>query len=129
MKAAFEVIVLPVSDPEKSLGFYRDARTTDEMKGICMRNSRRSARGLLAVASGAVLIAVGALTAGCGNNGGPAPSSTTTTTTTTTMTTPSSSAPVSPTEKSLSPTGGNLFTPDVKAPPAPTEPPGVHRNK
>jgi hypothetical protein len=129
MKAAFEVIVLPVSDPEKSLRFYRDARTTEEMKGICMRNSRRSTRGLLAVASGAVVIAVGALTAGCGNNGGPEPSSTTTTTTTTTMTTPSSSAPVSPTEKGLSPTGGNLFTPDVKAPPAPTEPPGVHRNK
>jgi catechol 2,3-dioxygenase-like lactoylglutathione lyase family enzyme len=31
MKAAFEVIVVPVSDPEKSLRFYRDARTTEEM--------------------------------------------------------------------------------------------------
>ena len=132
MKPAFEVIVVPVSDPEKSLRFYRDARTTEEMKGICMRNSRRSTRGLLAVASAAMLIALGALTAGCGKTGGPAPSSTpTTTTTTTTPTTamPPSSAPISPTEKGLSPTGGNLFTPDVKAPPAPTEPPGVHRNK
>jgi hypothetical protein len=75
-----------------------------------------------------MLIGLGALIAGCGNNGSPAPSSTTTTTTTPT-TTPSSSAPVSPTEKSLSPTGGNLFTPDVKAPAAPTEPPGIHRRK
>jgi hypothetical protein len=77
-----------------------------------------------------MLIGLGALIAGCGNNGSPAPSSTTTTTTTpTTSTTVPSSAPVSPTEKSFSPTGGNLFTPDVKAPPAPTEPPGIHRNK
>jgi hypothetical protein len=73
----------------------------------------------------AVLIGLGALIAGCGGNEKPAPSSTTTTTTTTT-TTPSS-PPVSPTEKNLSPTGGNLFTPPVKAEPAPTEPPGVHR--
>jgi hypothetical protein len=42
---------------------------------------------------------------------------------------PPSGAPMSPTEKDLSPTGGNLFTPGVKAPPAPTEPPGIHRNK
>jgi hypothetical protein len=93
-----------------------------------MRNSRRSIRRLVAVAPAAMLIGLGALIAGCGNNGSPAPSSTTTTTTTPT-TTPSSSAPVSPTEKGLSPTGGNLFTPDVKAPPAPTEPPGIHRHK
>jgi hypothetical protein len=31
---------------------------------------------------------------------------------------------VTPTEKSINPTGGNLFTPPVKAPPAPTAPPG-----
>jgi hypothetical protein len=35
---------------------------------------------------------------------------------------------VSPTEKSISPTGGNLFTPPVIAPPAPTAVPGTHRN-
>jgi hypothetical protein len=35
---------------------------------------------------------------------------------------------VSPTEKSINPTGGNLFTPPVKAPPAPTAIPGTHRN-
>ncbi|MDT5236856.1 MAG: hypothetical protein QOF47_2843, partial [Mycobacterium sp.] len=31
-----------------------------------------------------------------------------------------------PTEKSINPTGGNLFTPPVVAPPAPTVPPGQH---
>jgi hypothetical protein len=73
-----------------------------------------------------MLIGLGTLIAACGNNESPAPSSTTTTTPTTSTTVPSS-APVSPTEKDLSPTGGNLFTPPVKAEPAPTEPPGVHR--
>jgi hypothetical protein len=88
-----------------------------------MRSSRHGIRRLAAVAPAALLIGLGTLLAACGNNESPAPSSTTTTTTTTT--TPS--APVTPTEKSLSPTGGNLFTPPVKAEPAPTEPPGVHR--
>jgi hypothetical protein len=83
-------------------------------------------RRSIAVAGGAALIALGALTAGCGHNGEQAPS--TSTTTTTSATTPSSAAPASPTEKVINPTGGNLFTPGVKAPPAPTEPPGVHRN-
>jgi hypothetical protein len=31
---------------------------------------------------------------------------------------------VEPTEKSISPSGGNKFTPSVKAPPAPTAIPG-----
>ena len=85
-------------------------------------------RRSIAVAGGAALIALGALTAGCSHNGEQAPSTSTTTTTTTSATTPSSAAPASPTEKVINPTGGNLFTPGVKAPPAPTEPPGVHRN-
>jgi hypothetical protein len=59
------------------------------------------------------------LTAACGG-GEKAPETSTTTTTTT----PSSSVTVTPTEKSINPTGGNLFTPPVKAPPAPTAPPG-----
>jgi hypothetical protein len=91
---------------------------------LCCVDRRR-----MAVAGGAVLIAVGALTAGCGTSGKQAPSTTTTTTTTTTTpTAPPPSAPA-PTEKSINPTAGNLFTPPVLAPPAPTEPPGVHRNK
>jgi hypothetical protein len=61
------------------------------------------------------------LTAACGG-GQKAPETSTTTTTTTTTTAP----PVSPTEKSINPTGGNLFTPPVKAPAAPTAIPGDH---
>jgi hypothetical protein len=65
----------------------------------------------------AAVISMGALTA-CGGGESPAPSSTT----------PSSTTSVSPTEKSINPTGGNLFTPPVKATPAPTAIPGTHRN-
>ncbi len=68
----------------------------------------------------AAFISMGALTA-CGGSESPSPSSTTETTTTT--------APsVTPTEKSINPTGGNLFTPPVKAPPPPTAIPGTHDN-
>lgn len=74
-----------------------------------------------ALAAAVALLTLSALTA-CGTSQQQAPSTTTTTTTTTTT------ATASPTEKNLSPTGGNLFTPQVQAPPAPTEPPGVHRN-
>jgi hypothetical protein len=93
-------------------------------------HTRRVDRRRLAVAGGAVLIAMGALTTACGTSGNQTPttSSTTTTTTTTTAAPAPGGAPASPTEKSLSPSGGNLFTPDVKAPPAPTEPPGVHHH-
>jgi hypothetical protein len=63
-----------------------------------------------------------AVTASCAKEEQKAPETSTTTTTTTTTTS------AAPTEKSINPTGGNLFTPTVYAPPAPTEPPGVHRN-
>jgi type IV secretory pathway VirB10-like protein len=86
--------------------------------------SSRLARRLAAVAGGIAIVAMGALTASCAKEEQKAPETSTTTTTTTTTTT---SSPA-PTEKSINPTGGNLFTPPVKAPPAPTEPPGVHRN-
>ncbi|MCV7136775.1 hypothetical protein H7J06_27800 [Mycobacterium hodleri] len=76
------------------------------------RLTRRVAAGL----GVAAFISMGALTA-CGSEK-PSPSSTTETTTT---------APsATPTEKSINPTGGNLFTPPVKAPPAPTAIPGTH---
>jgi hypothetical protein len=69
------------------------------------------------------IIAMGVLTA-CGE-GEKAPETTTpTTTTTSTTTTAPPAPPVAPTEKSINPTGGNLFTPPVKAPPAPTAIPG-----
>jgi hypothetical protein len=87
-------------------------------------NSTRFGRRLGVVAGGAAIIAMGALTAACGGGGNEGPSSTTTTTTTTSSA-PASSAP-SPTEKSINPTGGNLFTPPVTATPAPNVPGGQH---
>jgi len=87
-------------------------------------NSHRFGRRLALIAGGAAIIAMGTLTA-CGGGGKEAPSSTTTTTTTTTTSAPASSEP-SPTEKSINPTGGNLFTPPVTATPAPNVPPGQH---
>jgi hypothetical protein len=89
--------------------------------------SGRLARRLAATAGMGAIIAMGGLTA-CGQ-GEKAPETTTPTTTTTTSTTtpppaPPPAPPVAPTEKSINPTGGNLFTPPVKAPPAPTGIPG-----
>jgi ABC-type glycerol-3-phosphate transport system substrate-binding protein len=87
--------------------------------------SGRLARRLAATAGMGAIIAMGGLTA-CGQ-GEKAPETTTPTTTTTTSTTTAPSAPtVAPTEKSINPTGGNLFTPPVKAPPPPTAIPGDH---
>ena len=85
--------------------------------------SGRTVRRLAATAGMGAIIAMGALTA-CGQ-GEKAPETTTPTTTTTTSATTSAPAP---TEKSINPTGGNLFTPPVKAPgpqsPAPGNLPG-----
>ncbi|MDT5159890.1 MAG: hypothetical protein QOC90_200 [Mycobacterium sp.] len=87
--------------------------------------SGRLARRLAATAGMGAIIAMGGLTA-CGQ-GEKAPETTSPTTTTTSSTTSAPSAPpVAPTEKSINPTGGNLFTPPVKAPPAPTAIPGDH---
>ena len=71
---------------------------------------------------------MGALTAACAKEEQKAPETTTTTTTTATTTSAPAPAPAqpAPTEKSINPTGGNLFTPPVVAPPAPTVPPGQH---
>ena len=87
-------------------------------------NSRRFGQRIGVFAGGAAIITMIGLTAACGGGGKESPSSTTTTTTTTTT----SEAPVtpSPTEKSINPTGGNLFTPPVTATPAPNIPPGQH---
>jgi hypothetical protein len=79
--------------------------------------SNRLGRRIAAAVGGTAILAMVGLTAACGTEEEKAPE---------TSTTPSStSAPeVSPTEKSINPTGGNLFTPSVKAPPAPTAIPG-----
>ena len=84
-------------------------------------------RRVAAISGLTVIVAMGALTAACAKEEQKAPE--TTTTTTTTATTKSAPAPApepAPTEKSINPTGGNLFTPPVVAPPAPTVPPGQH---
>ena len=91
--------------------------------------SSRLARRLAAVAGGVAIVAMVGLTASCAKEEQKAPETSTTTTTTKTPTTTSPPAPApAPTEKSINPTGGNLFTPPVHAPPAPTARPGVHRN-
>ena len=78
------------------------------------RLTRRVAAGL----GVAAFISMGALTACGGSEEKPAPSSTTES---------STSAPsVTPTEKSLRPSGGNAISPPVKAPPAPTGRPGTN---
>jgi hypothetical protein len=93
----------------------------------CIMTSKHNGYRVITVAAGAALIAIGTVIAGCANNEKQAPSTTTTTTTTTP--TPSTTAAPAPSEKNISPTGGNLFTPQVIAPPAPTEPPGIHRHR
>jgi len=88
-----------------------------------------SGRRLAAISGLTAIIAMGAITAGCAKEE-KAPETTTPTTTTTTTTTttpaPGAGAPPAPGEKSINPTGGNLFTPPVQAPPAPNVPPGQH---
>jgi hypothetical protein len=92
-----------------------------------MMKSNRLRSRLIVLAGGTVLVVMVAVTAACGTGGNQAPSTTAITTTNTT-TSPSSAAPLppAPAEKSINPTGGNLFTPGVKAPPAQTVPPGRH---
>jgi hypothetical protein len=83
------------------------------------------------VAGVAVLAGVAASIASCSGNGSNAPSTTQSPPTTTTATqspTPSAPPPPAPTEKSINPTGGNLFTPTVLAPAAPTAIPGNREN-
>ena len=93
--------------------------------------SGRMGRRLVATAGMGAILAMGVLSA-CASKEAPAPE-TVTKTVTETAAPPAAPAPPpqapAPTEKSINPTGGNLFTPPVQAPAAPTEPPGVHRNK
>ena len=90
-------------------------------------DSRLLGRRIAAISGVTAFIAMGALTAACAKEEQKAPETTTTTTTTATTTSAPAPAPEpAPTEKSINPTGGNLFTPPVKAPPAPTVPPGQH---
>ena len=88
--------------------------------------SGRLARRIAAVAGGTAIVAMVGLTASCGKEAQKAPETSTTTTTTTTTSPATPAPPVAPTEKSINPTGGNLFTPPVKAPPPATATPGDH---
>jgi hypothetical protein len=84
-------------------------------------------RRVAAVAGVSAIIAMGAMTAACAKEQKAPETTTTTTTTAVTTTAPSGTgAPPAPTEKSINPTGGNLFTPPVQATPAPNVPPGQH---
>jgi hypothetical protein len=87
-------------------------------------------RRLAVIAGGAAVVGMISFTASCGTKEKApettTPTTTTTTTTTTTPATPAPPPPVEPTEKSINPTGGNLFTPTVKAPPPATAIPGDH---
>jgi hypothetical protein len=82
-------------------------------------------RRIAAISGLSAIVAMGALTAACAKEEQKAPETNTTTTTTTTSA-PAPAPEPAPTEKSINPTGGNLFTPPVVAPPAPTVPPGQH---
>ena len=86
--------------------------------------SGRMGRRLVATAGMGAILAMGVLTA-CGSKEAPAPE-TVTKTVTETAAPPAAPAPPppAPTEKSINPTGGNLFSPPVKAPGPPTPAPG-----
>jgi hypothetical protein len=89
-------------------------------------SSGRMARRLVATAGMGAILAVGVLTA-CAREEAPAPE-TVTKTVTETAAPPATPAPPpaapAPVEKSINPTGGNLFTPPVQAPGPPTPAPG-----
>lgn len=95
-----------------------------------MKENSDRARLPRVVAGVVVLIALAAATASCSGDASNAPSTTQSpTTTTTTVQSPPQGAPVpAPTEKSVNPTGGNLFTPTIHASPAPTAIPGNREN-
>jgi hypothetical protein len=90
--------------------------------------SGRMARRLVATAGMGAILAMGVLSA-CAKEA-PAPEKVTVTETVTATAPPPPATPAppppAPTEKSINPTGGNLFTPPVKAPPPPTAIPGDH---
>ena len=95
-----------------------------------MMENSNAVRRARVVGGAAVLAGLAASITSCSGNGSNAPSTTqspTTTTTTTQSPTPGAPPPA-PTEKSINPTGGNLFTPTVHASPAPTAIPGNREN-
>jgi hypothetical protein len=104
-------------------------RLPQSIEDVMMDNSDAT-RLARVVAGMAVLAGLVASIASCSDNGSNAPSTTQspTTTTTTTLSPAPAAPPPAPTEKSVSPTGGNKFTPTVHATPAPTAIPGNREN-
>ncbi len=97
--------------------------------GDVMMENSNAVRLARFVGGAAVLAALVASIASCSSNGSNAPSTTRPPTTTATTQSPTPVAPSpAPTEKSISPTGGNLFTPTAHASPAPTAIPGNREN-
>jgi hypothetical protein len=100
-----------------------------ESIGDVVRKDSDSFRLARVLGGGAVLAGLVVLIASCSGNGSNAPSTTQSpTTTTTTQSLAPEAPPPAPTEKSISPTGGNKFTPTVRAPMAPTAIPGNREN-
>ena len=94
-----------------------------------MMENREPVRLARVVAGAAVLAGLAVSVVSCSGNGSNAPSTTRPPTTTATTQSPTPVAPSpAPTEKSISPTGGNLFTPTAHASPAPTAIPGNREN-
>jgi hypothetical protein len=96
-------------------------------------NARRFARHFAGYTGAVALIAIGGLTAACGDNATNNPTTATTTTTTTIAPTSSAAAtappPVAPTQNNLNPTGPNLFAPNPNETPPPAfMPPPVYQN-
>lgn len=89
-------------------------------------SANRIGRRMSTIAGVACVISLAALSAACGNESNPAPITSTSSTPATTPTSPSTMPPPAPTEKSINPTGGNLFTPPIQAPAAPSVPAGRH---
>jgi hypothetical protein len=121
----------PVQHPAMQfVAQHRAGRRLTQSIGDVMMENSDATRLARVLAGAAVLAGLVASIASCSGNGPNAPSTTqppTTTTTTTQSPTPGAPPPA-PTEKSISPTGGNLFTPRVHAPPAPTAIPGNREN-
>jgi hypothetical protein len=94
--------------------------------------ARRLARHVAGFTGAVALIAIGGLTAACGNNATNNPTTTTTTTTTTATTTSAAATappPVSPTQNNLSLNGPNSFAPNPNDTPPPAYmPPPVKPN-
>jgi hypothetical protein len=87
------------------------------------------ARRLVATAGMGAIIAMGVLSACAREEKAPEPTTPTTPATTSPAASPppppaTPAPPPTPTEKSINPTGGNLFSPPVKAPGPPTPAPG-----